>query len=119
MIALTPSDRQRLAKLLGLLGSDHAGERDAAGLAAHRLIRDRGLIWSDVILGPPGIVAAANRNAVETWRQTVADCLRQPGSLRSWEHDFLRSLTGFARISRKQRYVLAQIADHVLRRAAA
>jgi hypothetical protein len=116
---LAAADRERLAKMLGLLGSDHPGERDAAGLAAHRFIRDRGLTWADILLGAPGVVAAANRNAVEAWRQTVADCLRQHGSLRPWEGDFLRSLAGFACISLKQRSVLAQIADRVLRRAAA
>lgn len=116
-IALPPADRQRLAKLLGLLGSDYPGERDAAGLAAHRLIRDRGLTWQDVI--HPNAELPANRNAVQPWRETVAECLRQPGSLRPWERDFLRSLPDFIRLSAKQRSVLGQIADRVLRRAAA
>jgi hypothetical protein len=119
MTPLPLADRERLAKLLGLLGSDHADERDAAGLAAHRFIRNRGRTWEDILLGAPGAVPAANRNAMEAWRQTVADCLRQHGSLRPWEGDFLRSLAGFARISLKQRSVLAQVADRVLRRAAA
>lgn len=117
MIALSPTDRQRLVKLLGLLGSDYAGERDAAGLAAHRLIRDRGLGWEDVIepLQSPG----ANHPTSQPWRQTVAECLRQPCALRTWERDFLRSLLNFDRISPKQRSVLGQIADRVLQRAAA
>ena len=29
---MTPADRERLAKLLGMLGSHHDGERAAAGL---------------------------------------------------------------------------------------
>jgi hypothetical protein len=119
MTALAASDRQRLAKLLGLLGSDHAGERDAAGLAAHRLIRDRGLTWGDVI--HPNAELPANRNAVQPWRETVAECLRHPrfGSLTPWERDFLRLLPNFIRLSAKQRSVLGQIADRVSRRAAA
>jgi hypothetical protein len=116
---LPPTDRPRLAKPAGLLGSDHAGERDAAGVAAHRFIRDRGLTWADILLRAPVAVPAANPNTMEAWRQTVVDCLRQHGSLRPWEDDFLRSLAGFACISAKQRSVLAQIADRVLRRAAA
>ena len=34
MSALAPADQQKLEKFLGLLGSDHAGERAAAGLKA-------------------------------------------------------------------------------------
>ncbi len=39
MTALLDSDRQRLAKLF------HAGERDAAGLAAHRLVQSHNATW--------------------------------------------------------------------------
>jgi hypothetical protein len=41
---------QRLAKLCGMFGSDHAGERATAALKADRLVRDQGLTWPDVIL---------------------------------------------------------------------
>jgi hypothetical protein len=115
VITLFPSDRTRLAKLLGLLGSDHAVERDAVSLTAYRLICKRCLTWADVLASSE---IAANRNAMQPWRETAADCLRQPGSLRSWEHDFLRSLSGFERISPKQKSVLDQIAGRILRRAA-
>jgi hypothetical protein len=117
MTPLPPTDWQLLVKLLGMLGSDHAGERDAAGLAVHRFIRKRGLTWQDVL--QPETLLAANRNAVQTWRDIVAECLRQPGSLRPWERDFLRSLSAFTSISPKQRSVLGQIADRVLRKSAA
>jgi hypothetical protein len=42
-------DRERLIKLLGLLGSDHNGEIAAAGRLADALIRDAGVTWADVI----------------------------------------------------------------------
>jgi hypothetical protein len=42
-------DRERLIKLLGLLGSDHNGEIAAAGRMADALIRDLGVTWADVI----------------------------------------------------------------------
>ena len=42
-------DRSRLVKLLGMLGSDHAGERASAGLAADQLVRSKGLSWADVV----------------------------------------------------------------------
>jgi len=116
MSALSPSDRVRLAKLLALCSSGYDGEALAAARAADRFIRDRGLTWQDIL--QPEAAPAANRN-LEPWRQTVALCLRQLGSLRPWEADFLRNISGFAKISPKQRGVLIQIADRVLARRAA
>jgi hypothetical protein len=55
MNSLAATDRTKLAKLLWLLGSDHQGERDAAGLAAHRLVQDRGATWFDVVVIPQTI----------------------------------------------------------------
>jgi hypothetical protein len=52
MTALATALQTKLAKLPGMLGSDHAGGRDAAGLAAHRFIRDRGMTWESLLLGP-------------------------------------------------------------------
>jgi hypothetical protein len=113
---LSPADRGHLAKLLGLLGSDHAGERDAAALAAHRFVTGRGLTWTEAMAS----IAAPERQLPElgTWRETVRQCLARPGSLRPWEAAFLRDLPGFRRLSVKQRYVLKEIAERVLERPA-
>jgi len=75
------------------------------------------LTWQDVL--EPEAAPAAVHGAMQPWRETMAACLRQPGALRQWESNFLRSLSGFARISTKQRSVLDQIAGRVLRRTAA
>jgi len=45
--------RLRLAKILGMLGSAHAGERDAAFLAAERVLKEAGLTWYDILDIPP------------------------------------------------------------------
>jgi hypothetical protein len=42
----------KLNRILGMLGSDHAGERAAAALAAHRLVKDQGTSWW-ALLNPP------------------------------------------------------------------
>ncbi len=42
-----------LIKLLGMLGPDHAGERDAAALAIVRLRRRTGVTWAE-LLRPAG-----------------------------------------------------------------
>ena len=56
-------DRERLIKLLGLLGSDHNGEIAAAGRTADALIRDAGVTWADVM-------------APETVQRELIDALR-------------------------------------------
>lgn len=95
-----------------MLGSTHSGERDAAGLAAHRLIVASGLTWRQILDPPP-----VERRMSEfcTWRQTVAQCLERHGSLRPWEVTVLRNLPKFRRLSTKQRYCLEEIADWVLK----
>jgi hypothetical protein len=112
MMALTTSARTKLASILSLLSSDHAGERDAAGLAAQRLLKQHNLTWEQALNPPP-----VERKLPElgTWRQTAARCLQQTGSLRAWEIGFLRDLPGFQRLSVKQRYVLNEIASRVLK----
>ena len=45
---LSRSDRTRLVKLLGMLGSDQAGERDAAAPSIERLRKERGLSWAEI-----------------------------------------------------------------------
>jgi hypothetical protein len=57
MNGFSAPDRARLAKLLGMLGSNHPGERDNAVVAAHRLIQTRGLTWPE-ILDPAPVVKA-------------------------------------------------------------
>lgn len=49
MNAYSPDLASRLVKFCGLLGSDHAGERAAAGLKASKLLIEHGLTWGDVI----------------------------------------------------------------------
>lgn len=57
---------RQAAKLLGMLGSDHAGERDAAGLAAHRLRQQAGITWSALLAPPP----VKREPLFSTWRAT-------------------------------------------------
>jgi hypothetical protein len=39
----------KLIKVLGLLGSDQAGERDTAARMATQMLKDLGLTWYDVL----------------------------------------------------------------------
>jgi hypothetical protein len=94
-------DRDRLAKLLGLLGSRYDGEIAAAGRAAHRLIRDAGLTWPEILFEP---AAAAEADP-------IGFCLASPERLTEWERRFLASI-------RRQRYPLTPKQLAVLRRLA-
>jgi hypothetical protein len=49
MMALPPADHTKLVKVLGLLGSDHDGERASAAHKASEIIRKHRLTWADVL----------------------------------------------------------------------
>jgi len=49
---MTDVDRKRLATMLGMLGSTHAGERDAAGLQIEALRKRYRITWEE-FLAPP------------------------------------------------------------------
>jgi hypothetical protein len=55
--SLTDAERKRLASILGLLGSNHAGERDAAALHAEAFRRKHRLTWAELLAQPPVEVA--------------------------------------------------------------
>ena len=48
-------DRLKLIRILGMLGSDHAGERAAAALAAHRQVKAMRTTWGDLFRSQPGV----------------------------------------------------------------
>jgi hypothetical protein len=111
-MTLSTASRTKLACVLALLGSDKPGERDAAGLAAHRMIQRAGVTWEQLLSPPP-----PRREPLHaTWRSTCAELMRHPGDLRAWERKFVADLPAFPRISTKQRYLLNEIAARVLRR---
>jgi hypothetical protein len=103
--------REKLAKVLPLLGSDTPGERDAAALAVHRILTKSGLCWDQILAGKP----TEHREPFHgTWRSTCVKLQKRNGSLRPGERSFIADLPRFQRISTKQRYVLKEIADRVL-----
>ena len=48
-VNVTTLETNRLAKMLSLLGSEYPGERDAAALAADRMVKALGVSWSDLL----------------------------------------------------------------------
>ena len=95
---LDPRSVERLVKLLGMLGSDHGGERAAAALKANALVREHGLVWSDVIPTTPEPRSYQqehtrrwNNNTAEKqdWRDMRDFCAQHSNLLRSREQEFI------------------------------
>ena len=115
MTALSPAERTRLVALLGMLGSDHAGERANAGSLAAKLIRERGLTWGDLVTPvlPSGQESARQHRASgeATVQADIRFCSRYFSHLTAWEQTFVASVSGRAKLSEKQAQILRQAAD--------
>lgn len=124
MSHFSPADRRRLAAVLELLSSDKAGERQAAAEAAHRLVRQSGARWADVLTDnpeAPWLRVQRRQTRVEgfpyarwpDWRAAAAACRQHRDLFTQWEADFLESLARFPRISTKQSAVLHRLAGRL------
>ncbi len=93
---LSPAERTRLVGILGMLGSDHDGERAAAAALASRLVRDKGLTWDTLILGSVGQQGGSKPSGDPGtgpgWRAALAFCQRHQRALSDWECHFLAGL---------------------------
>jgi hypothetical protein len=88
------SDLIKLNRILGMLGSDHAGERAAGALAADRLVKSMDTSWWGLIGTDPEPRGSASQNAIVTPHELGVDHARAAESrtrqLRT-ENDLLRS----------------------------
>ena len=117
-VPLSPAERRKLVAILGMMGSDHDGERAAAAALASRLVRDKGLTWDAVILadGPETRQAPGGTQdgRGSRWQDSdsLTTCLRWLGELTPWETRFVMDLRQKSRLlTPAQRAKLEQIAD--------
>jgi hypothetical protein len=106
-------DTRLLARVLGMLGSDHDGEVAAAGRAAAKLVRDAGISW-DAVLDPPVMRLAPPPSALRiNPSEVIHAALRRPERLSPWETDFAHSIAerGTRHLSERQLGVVRQLAD--------
>jgi hypothetical protein len=105
-IRMAPETACKLAKLLGMLGSDHDGEVIAAGHQANRLVSGSGLTWPQFINAP--VLVDDQREDSEA----LQICLRHPEYLTPWKMGFVETLSRrqIRRPSDKQRAVLQRLA---------
>jgi hypothetical protein len=87
---LDEATADRLARILGLLGSAHAGERASAAAKADALVREAGLMWRDVILPSPSI--APQLEAGTNWRRLIAECYLHRARLPPSESEFVEKI---------------------------
>jgi hypothetical protein len=110
-------DRERLARVLGMLGSDHPGEVVAAARQAERLRADAGVTWAEIIV--TALPRPTRRDAVETIADAIEFVLNHEDDLTHWERDFVRSISRQnCRPSPKQIEVLERLVEKVRRAAA-
>ena len=83
-------DLQRLARVCGLLGSDHDGEALAATRQAEKIRKKAGLTW-DELLVPSTRPRSADPppEDLTDWRWACHFCLERSRWLTRWELDFV------------------------------
>src|SRR3954451_5743753 len=79
-------NRERLVKLLGMLGSAHGGEIAAAGRAADRLRREAGMAWHKIIA--PVLPPPCNDAIIDQ----IDFVLAFPDAVNEWKRRFVLSL---------------------------
>ena len=123
-MALAPEKREKLVKILGLLSSEHMGERASAGAMAQRIVTEAGLQWADVVtIGISGDTRAKpkyQRPEPEwepapppepIWHKFAREVI-DSGRATSWEIGFCETLLGYwekSRISEKQQAIFERI----------
>lgn len=100
------ADRQKIAKLLGMLGSAHEGEVITAARKAHKLVHKRGATWCEVIGARD-----TERDAAQQipHHAIVLELLKATALLTSFERNFLRGILAFQKLTDKQEVTLETI----------
>ena len=107
-------DRDRLAKLLGMMGSTHDGEVVAAARQVERLRADAGLTWPEILV--PRLPPPPRGKNVRTVAEAVDFVLEHEFMLTAWEHGFVRALRRLKYpLSPRQLEVLERLVDKVRR----
>jgi len=103
MTTLDPRDADKLARICGLFGSDHEGERATAAAMADNLLRQRGLSWHQIIVPRQS----------STIEELIATAMSRPDCLTIWEDGFIRGIRGRQYLTQKQLTKLRDIAGRV------
>jgi hypothetical protein len=112
-MSLDTDTAQRLARICGMFGSAHVGERANAAAMADKILHDLGVTWSDIII--PSDVAPAR-----DWRVMAQYCNRFLRSLGDCEAAFVECMLEWRGVpSDKQQKWLSDIYARLCREVAA
>ena len=110
-------DRERLAKLLGMMGSAHDGEVVAAARQAERLRADAGPTWPEILL--PRLPPPPGGQNVRTVADAIDFVIEHQVVLTVWERGFVSALRRLKYpLSPRQLEVLERLVEKVRRAAA-
>ncbi|MEO6092330.1 MAG: hypothetical protein ABIT04_10350 [Novosphingobium sp.] len=116
MSALDPADMDRFGKLLGLLGSDHDGERASAAGKATEFLSRRRLGWYDIAeqLKRPPVVIPPRLEPSRSHQVDARRCLTSGVAWKPHELEFLSQMAAqLRRPTDKQRDWLDGLLDRV------
>jgi len=86
-------DLQRLARVCGLLGSEHDGEALAAARQAEKIRKKVGLTWEELLVPSPRQRSAdPPPEDLTYWRWACRFCLERYQWLTSWDLDFVATV---------------------------
>ncbi len=91
---MTPDDRKKLIRILGLLGSDQPGERASAALKAHQMVESSDTDWSELLAPAPvsRVVVRRVREPDSDYRAAAESRIRQLKSTTELQERQIRSL---------------------------
>ena len=115
---MTSADRTKLARILGMLGSAHDGERAAAGLLATKLLRTSGTTWEALLGSPNQPDFARTPTPTGPRADAMAVCARYRQFATEWEARFLAGIAQRTTLTGRQLAALLRIAAELPGRAA-
>ena len=102
-------DRQRLARVCGLFGSDHDGEVLAAARQAEKIRKKVGLTWEELLVPSPHQRAKSPPpEDLTDWRLACHFCLERYWLLTGWELDFVATVTRYRKTPSVKQLIILQ-----------
>ena len=109
---LSDAQRNRLAALLGMLGSADDGERVNASLKVDNFLRSVGLTWRDVLAlerDRDAHDAPLDDYDQDDIAEKVSACFEHVDDVKRWDASFIRNVRRYEHLSPKQGKVVVRI----------